>query len=163
MLTAMVALICTQFQTPSPQQQISCAKKAGSPVRHIKKAARTFVFLTIGMPQPSINRQSPYLRFVLTANSIAAAFSNAAATRTFIELMMVRAGGLEPPRAFAQQILSLACLPFHHARNQRCLQLLSLSRATNQQLRSRCPYFVDFSSTTLNHRTAQSFGKARPR
>ena len=48
---------------------------------------------------------------------------------------MVRAGGLEPPRAFAQQILSLACLPFHHARNQRCLQLLSLSRATNQQLR----------------------------
>ena len=29
---------------------------------------------------------------------------------------MVRAGGLEPPRAYAQQILSLVCLPFHHAR-----------------------------------------------
>jgi hypothetical protein len=31
---------------------------------------------------------------------------------------MVRAGGLEPPRAFAQQILSLVCLPFHHARTK---------------------------------------------
>ena len=33
---------------------------------------------------------------------------------------LVRAGGLEPPRAFAQQILSLVCLPFHHARIWRC-------------------------------------------
>ena len=32
---------------------------------------------------------------------------------------MVRAVGVEPTRAYAQQILSLVCLPFHHARIRR--------------------------------------------
>ena len=32
---------------------------------------------------------------------------------------MVRAVGLEPTRAYAPQILSLVCLPFHHARIRR--------------------------------------------
>ena len=32
---------------------------------------------------------------------------------------LVRAAGLEPARAYALQILSLVCLPFHHARNRR--------------------------------------------
>lgn len=36
---------------------------------------------------------------------------------------MVRAVGVEPTRAYAQQILSLVCLPFHHARNWRCFQI----------------------------------------
>ena len=31
---------------------------------------------------------------------------------------VVRVGGLEPPRAFAQQILSLVCRPFQHARDR---------------------------------------------
>ena len=34
---------------------------------------------------------------------------------------LVRAVGLEPTRPFGPEILSLLCLPFHHARNWRCL------------------------------------------
>ena len=34
---------------------------------------------------------------------------------------VVRAGGLEPPRPYGQQILSLARLPFRHARITRTL------------------------------------------
>lgn len=33
-----------------------------------------------------------------------------------ILVIVVRAGGLEPPRHKGPQILSLLCLPFHHAR-----------------------------------------------
>ena len=32
---------------------------------------------------------------------------------------LVPGAGLEPARAYALQILSLVCLPFHHARNRR--------------------------------------------
>ncbi len=38
----------------------------------------------------------------------------------FLRWFVVRAVGFEPTRAFAQQILSLVCLPFHHARIRRC-------------------------------------------
>ncbi len=44
-------------------------------------------------------------------------------------MKMVRAGGLEPPRAYAQQILSLVCLPFHHARNHVARRPMSKTKA----------------------------------
>ena len=37
-------------------------------------------------------------------------------TRSTYRRVLVRAVGLEPTRAYALQILSLICLPFHHAR-----------------------------------------------
>lgn len=44
-----------------------------------------------------------------------ATVENSAVGADFMRLL-VRAVGVEPTRAYAPQILSLVCLPFHHAR-----------------------------------------------
>lgn len=74
---------------------------------------------------------------------------------------MVRAVGLEPTRPYGLQILSLVCLPFHHARIWRCSSIFSFGPlsglktvSSSQRLVPYVHYGTD--SRTLNLSCHQS-------